>query len=465
MPPTASDSIEQNLSPMLASELGTFVAHLGYDAVPPAVVSAIKIRILDLLSAGLVGYRLGGHGTLLRLLGRERQATVWGAGEKRPLRDAVLINSFMAHSTYLDDGSRYTGGHPSSVVIPSAIALAEAQRASGRELIASVAAGYEIFLRLGRAIYPSTVVRGFQSTAVVGAVASAAASATLLKLSAGEAANALAIACNLGVGLKEALTSSGSQPLQVARSCEGGLLAARYAQQGAAGAAGIIENGFFKAFADKVAADDVVTDLGKSFRVFETYIKVHGGCRGNHAPVDVVQNLVKAHGIEPENIERIVIHVDSVTYAAEIHEPRDGTQAQFSVSFSVAVALLEGNASIFQYTDEKIADSRIRAMMSRIRVAVDSALDRNYPDKRGARAELILKDGRAFSGSVENARGEPEYPLSASEVENKFFDLTREILGENAGRVRDLVRDLEKLREVTALVRRLRAETPASVRR
>ncbi len=269
---------------MLVNEFGRFIAQTRYENLPAGVAETVKLRLLDLLAAALAGYHLGCHKQLLPILGGAGQASAWGLGKKLALRDATLLNSFLSHALYLDDGSRFTGGHPSPVVIPSAVALAETERATGRDLIAAVAVGYEIFLRLGRAIYPSTVVRGFQSTAVLGAAASASACASLLHFSPQVAKNALAIACNLGVGLKEALKSSGSQPIQVARSCEGGVMAALFARQGAEGADSILESGFLKAFAENPSTADLLTGLGTDFRIFETYIKIHGGCRGNHAP-------------------------------------------------------------------------------------------------------------------------------------------------------------------------------------
>ena len=443
---------------MLVNELGSFVARTRYDNLPADVVDAVKLRILDLFGAALASFHLDCHATLLRILGGAREATIWGEGKKLPLRDAAVVNSFLAHATYLDDGSRYTGGHPSSVVIPGALALAETRHAGGRDLISAVATGYEVFLRLGRAIYPATVNRGFQSTAVLGAVSSAAACANLERFDAVAAKNALAIAATLGVGLKEALKCSSSQPLQVGRSCESGIMAVLYARAGAAGADSIIENGFVRAFGDGAVPAHVTADLGARFRIFETYIKVHGGCRGNHAPVDVVQDLVKANAIMPDAIERISVQVDSVTYAAEIHDPKNGNEAQFSVAFSIAVALLEGNASIFQYTDEKVVDPGVRALMAKIRVEVNRALDVDYPDKRGAAAEIVLKNERAYRGSIENARGEPEYPLSAAEVEQKFLTLTADILGKaKARRVRDTVMRLEQLDDAARLAVQLKA--------
>ena len=442
---------------MLVNEFGKFIAETRYENLPADVAETVKLRVLDLLAAGLAGYHLGCHKQLLPILGGTGEATVWGVGKKLALRDAILVNSFISHALYLDDGSRFTGGHPSPVVIPSAIALAETQRATGRDLIAAVAAGYEIFLRLGRAIYPSTVVRGFQSTAVLGAAASAAACANLLRFPPEAAKNALAIACNLGVGLKEALKSSGSQPIQVARGCESGLVAALFAGQGAQGADSILEAGFLKAFAENAATADILTGLGTDFRIFETYIKVHGGCRGNHAPVDVVQDVVKNNAIKPESIASILIRVDSVTYAAEIHQPANGNEAQFSVAFAVAAALVNGDASVFQYTDANVADPRIRAMMTRIRIEVDKALDAGYPDQRAAAAEIVLVDGRRCNGYIPNAKGEPECPLSAAEIEAKFLTLTKDILPGGGARVRDLVLGLETLNDLSVLTASLKA--------
>ena len=442
---------------MLVNEFGKFIAQTRYENLPADVIATVKLRVLDLLAAGLAGYHMGCHKQLLPILGGAGEASVWGVGKKLALRDAILVNSFMSHALYLDDGSRFTGGHPSPVVIPSAVALAETRRASGRDLIAAVAAGYEIFLRLGRAIYPSTVVRGFQSTAVLGAPASAAACASLLHYSPDMAKNALAIACNLGVGLKEALKSSGSQPLQVARGCESGLVAALFAGQGAQGADSILEAGFLKAFAENAATADILTGLGTDFRIFETYIKVHGGCRGNHAPVDVVQDVVRSNAIETESIASIMIRVDSVTYAAEIHAPATGNEAQFSVAFAVAAALVNGDASIFQYTDAKVADPRIRAMMAKIHVEVDKKLDEGYPDKRASAAEITLADGRRCSGYIPNAKGEPESPFSGAEIEAKFLTLTRDILPGGGERVRDLVMRLETLEDMDVLTAALKA--------
>lgn len=437
---------------MLANDLGAFVAESRYDALPRQVAEALKLRILDLLAAGLAGHGLGHHASLMPLMEGAGCAAIWGAGTGFAPREAALVNSFTAHSTFLEDGSRHTGGHPSSVVVPGALALAETRRASGRELIAAVAAGYEVFLRLGRAIYPSTVRRGFQSTGVLGAPASAASCASMLRLDARRATHAIAIGCSLGSGLKEALKASRSGALQVARSCEAGVLAAQLAQAGETGAEGIIEDGFVGAFCDDAHLDGVLDGLGSEFRVPETYLKLHAGCRGSHAPVDVVQQMMRANRIVPQDIADISLYVDSVTLAGEVVDPRDAAQARFSIAFAIALALLEGAVSVFDYTEERLHDPRMRAMMGRIRVEADPALDARYPRERGARARITLVDGRCYEGSIGNARGEPENPLDRADIEAKFLGIAARMLGPAAAAtIRDLALNLERVDDMRRL--------------
>jgi 2-methylcitrate dehydratase PrpD len=441
---------------MLAARFGRFTADVRLTSLPPEIVAAVQIRILDTLGAGLAGVQLGNHRAILQMLeSGGGGARVWGEGITGTVREAALVNSFATHSTYLEDGSRFTGGHPSCVVIPAAIAEAEASHLSGAELIAAVAVGYEIFLRLGRAIYPATVVRGFQSTAVLGAVSAAAAVAHLRRMSAEASAHAIAIAASLGVGMKEALKSSASQPIQVARSCEGGIVAAMLAGGGLEGAPKIFEKGFLPAFGGEAETSSVTAALGTEYRIGETYLKRHAGCRGNHAPVDAALALREMHRIDPAQVRRVRAAVDTVTRAAAIEPPASGEQAQFSIGFSIAVALLDGNASIFQYTDARLADPAVRTLMDRITVEVEPRLDAGYPDKRAAEIEIELEDGRTLRHCVDNALGEPEWPLSAKEVEDKFFALAQPRLGGAAGAVRDMVANLPTLSDIATLTRLL----------
>jgi len=285
---------------------------------------------------------------------------------------------------------------------------------------------------------------------VLGSVAAAATVVNLLRMPSPHSAHALAIACTLGVGLKAALHSSGSQPLQVARSCEGGIVAALFAAAGAHGYDAIIEEGYFNAFGDG-AGTCALEDLGRRFSIGETYLKIHGGCRGNHAPIDAVQRIQSEHRFEADEVRSISIEVDSVTHSADIATPASGKDAQFSIRFGIASALLNGDASIFRFTDDAAAAPRMRALMSRIDVRPNKAFDKTYPKQRGARADLVLADGRQMTAFVENARGEPECPVTADEIARKFELLATPRLGTKTRRVMGLVMDLDALPDVRVL--------------
>ena len=447
---------------MLAERFGSYLAETRFSDLPAGVVKTAKARLLDLFGAGLAGYRLGLYRPVLATLpiGAEN-SRIWGEGTLAPAGTAATINSFMSHCTYLEDGSRATGAHPSSAVIPAILSLAEELRVPGDKVLLSIVLGYEVFIRIGRAIYPSTVTRGFQPTAILAALGAAAGCAKLLNLDADGCAHALAIGANLGSGLKEALKASASQPIQVGRSCEGGLVAAMLAKQGLKGYPLIIE-AFLRAHAAEVRQDDILAHLGEAYQIEETYLKVHGGCRGNHAPVDVVLKIVQDNQLSTEQIEKIQIGIDSVTDANEIQWPKNGEEAQFSIPFSVAAALVCGDASIFQYTDERVQDSEIRAFMERIRVEISPEMDRLLPMKRGAVGEVTTKDGHNYQASIDFARGEPEVPFSPEEIEDKFNLLAGNVLKQKTSQVIDNVYKLERLATINELTLLLKDEIVGS---
>lgn len=431
---------------MLARQLGDFAVAVSTARLTGAVRQATRLRILDTLGAGLAGVALGNHAVLEPVLQAPGCVQVWGAGWQRSAREAALVNSFAAHSTYLEDGSRYTGGHPSSVVIPAVLALAQERASRGDEILAATVAGYEVFLRLGRAIYPACVRAGYQSTAILGAVSSAAAASRLLRLSGEQAGHAISIAANLGSGFKEALKSAQTQPIQVARSCEAGIVAVLLAQAGHPGAPRVLEEGFLPAYGGRMGAPEraaIVDGLGEECLLPETYFKRHAGCRGNHAPLDATLDLAAAEKLAPTDVAWVRVAVDSVTRAAAIEPPADGKQAQFSIGFSVALALLKGEASVYDYRDEMLANPALQKMMRKVEVVVDPQLDAGYPQRRGAWVEVTLRSGRELRASVPNARGEPECPLTDEEVLEKFRTLAQPRLGSAAPCVEEMVLALE----------------------
>jgi 2-methylcitrate dehydratase PrpD len=165
----------------------------------------------------------------------------------------------------------------------------------------------------------------------------------------------------------------------------------------------------------------------------------------------VALEVVRQEQIDPSAIVAMRIAVDTVTLAASIEAPVNAEQTQFSIGFSVAVALLHGNASIFQYIEPRLQEPAVRELMKKIKVTADPKLDVGYPEKRAATIEIELLNGKVFKHAVDNARGEPEWPLQSTEIVEKFFAHTKEVLGARAQLVHDMVMQLEQLDDVSEL--------------
>ena len=435
---------------MITEELARLLDSIRYENLTEETVLAAKQRLTDFLAIAVAGNQLGTYREALSLFHEPGSCTVIATKEKVSLHNAVIVNGFMAHSTWYEDGSRITGGHPSSSIFPALLALAEQQNYNGRRLIEATVAGYEVFNRIGATLYPATVRRGFLPTGLLAPIAAAAACAKLMGLDAEGIAQAMNIAAPLGSGLKSAFRCGDVQPIQIGRGGEAGLTAARFAARGLKGYEGNLE-AFLKAHETNEGAE-VFTGPADRMEIVNTYMKVHAGCRGNHAPLDTVLDTLKSNAIRPENIEELIIDVDTVTAANENHDPQDHLQAQFNIPFSVAVALLHGNASLMQYTDENLADPAIRQMMGRIKVHVDADLDKLLPEKRGARCHFRLKDGNCYEGFTDLPEGEPERPLSQAKLEEKFILLTKDVLHEKSDALLRCLGRLEKLTSVMDLM-------------
>jgi len=442
---------------MISNLFGGLIEKTSYDQLPEDVIETAKLRLLDYFAVLAAGFEIQSYRPIAALAVRNGEASIFYDGRKTSLRDAALVNSFMAHSTWYEDGSRSTGGHPSSALLPALLAIAESRRKTGKDVILSTVIGYEIFNRIGQTMYPSSVRRGFQPTAILAPISAAAACAKVLNLSAKQIANAMNIAAPLGAGLKSAFKVGEVQPLQVARGCEAGLTAAILAEQNLSGYDGNIDS-FLYAYGINENSAVSADGWGIDYKIRKTYVKLHGGCRGNHAPIDAVRKIVLENHLKHEDIETIKITIDTVTAANEIHDPKNKEEAQFNIPFSIAVWLVKGNATIYQFSDENLHDPVIIACMGKVNIEIDPELDKLLPDKRGAKAEIVLRNGAVYRSFVDTPLGEPENPLTKREIVEKFAALAEKSLKKNTKTVIDCVFHLEQLKDISEFVQLFKAE-------
>jgi len=447
----------------LVNILSSHICQTSYDDLPDAVITATKDRIIDFLGVALSGYKSNVHKPALKALERyhtSNGASVIGEDVKLPCDLTAFINSSLCFD--MTDGSRAAALHPGPVVIPAALAVADvADKASGKDLMLAIVLGYEVMTRVGRAMNPSAVKRGFHPTSIVGPLGSAVAAGKIMNLDEACMSNALSIAAVSGSGLLDALRAP--EPfaqVQIARACHAGILSVLLAQSGIKGSDSILEGAFMPAFSDQYNLELVTTDLGKDYMIPKTYIKMHAGCRHIHAPIDAALHIVNSKGINWRDIQHISVRTYSVALDLEIEEPKTGQEAKFSIPFGIAVALVHGNAFVDRFTDQDLKDKQIQRLMRTVVVEHDPELDRDYPVKRGATVEITTRDGSAFRHTLDLARGEPECPYSKSEIEDKFKYLTSGIIDLEVGqRIMEFVNRLETTGEICNLFKWLKVRT------
>jgi 2-methylcitrate dehydratase PrpD len=447
----------------LCKKLAACIHRTSYDDFPEQVIRQAKWCILDLIGVSIVGNRQKASAYTLDIVsaaGGKKEATVWGSGIKVPVLAASQANAVQRHAIDMADGHRFANGHPGVVTIPAGVAIAESDDLTGRELIEAVVAGYEVFIRLGTAANPDLLLRGFHTTATVGAYAAACVSSKLLKRDHSQTENALSLAGLQSAGLLEALSSGeAGNSFQVGRTSQSGVLAALMAQRGADGPIDVFEEdkGFFRAFADKACDSELICkDFGKDFQITDVYCKQHAACRHVHTALDATAEIQSRHDLTPEAVEAIAVETYSIAknLTGHVSPPDSVLGAKFSTPVSIALYLIFGKTDYSTYDSKHLTDPMIRAIAEKVVVNVDSQRDVNYPKERSARVTIHTKD-RSHEHEMLYPRGEPESPLSEDEFKRKFQQNALSLYSnEPAEKIKEVILDLEnrKVRELTGLL-------------
>jgi 2-methylcitrate dehydratase PrpD len=350
----------------------------------------------------------------------------------------------------MDDGHRFAHGHPGVVTIPAALSIAETTGQSGKQLLEAIVVGYEIFGRLGTAINPDHLSKGFHTTATIGSFAAAAAVAKILGLSPGQIEHSLALAGLQSAGLLEALVSGQmSKSFQVGKAAQAGVLAACLAQEGAQGPSLIFEGqkGFFKAFGDKPCEPDHFFDnAGDQFEIMKVYFKGHAACRHAHTSLDAVNEIRKQERLDITTIDSI--EVETYTVAIQFtgqHTGRDSAiAAKFSIPVSIGLMLVFGSAAPDVYTDQNINNRMVQALADKVTIHASSERDIAYPGQRSARVSIKAQQ-QEFGHEILVAKGEPENPFSDSELLDKFIGNATKILSNAVAlKLSELILHMEK---------------------
>jgi 2-methylcitrate dehydratase PrpD len=371
----------------------------------------------------------------------------------------VLVNGTFAQGCELDDYYDQGGGHPGAATVPVIVALAQQQTVSGQELITAMVAGYEVGWRIGRALLPELMQRGYHAQSAVGVFIAAAAAGKILRLDPDRMTHALAIAGSHAGGTMEYDQSGGEvKRLHNGMACCGGLRSALLAEIGLTGPPTILEGerGILKVMSGKCNIDPIVNDLQagtENLALYHAAMKRFPVNASQHAPIELLDNLVREHKIDPRQVTEIKVEVNEgiLLHSGTIYQPKEVIEAQFSLRFSLALRLLKGNNDLQHYLDPAMWSDRAMLEIGRkIELLADpTAIG---PRRFACAMSIQFSDGREVRGSLAAPKGSYKNPLSAGELHDKFYRLGRTVLDDQRlGSIVDSVERIESAQSVAAL--------------
>ncbi|MDB5861199.1 MAG: MmgE/PrpD family protein [Ramlibacter sp.] len=451
-------------SVQLTSSLSTFARQLRFEEVPALGVERVRNAIIDCIACMLAGTatepaRIAAEWA--REEGGTPRATVPGFGFATSPTLAALVNGVSGHALDYDDVSPPMIGHPSVALVPALLAAAEVAESSGAELVTAYAIGLDAAARLGRLMNPEHYAHGWHATSTLGAVGAAVASGRLLGLDDAQMRNAIGMGASGAGGLRKNFGSM-TKALHAGQAAQRGLSAAMLAKRGFDADPEILcgDHGFIDAFrggrAQAADAASITFDTSQPLEIVASGVglKQYACCGCTHIAIDVLLDLVKAQRFGSEDVERIECGVNPLAPGVLIHNrAATGFQGKFSMQYSVAVALLDGEAGPRQFEDERAQRGDVQAMQQRVSMHVDP----DMPVQHGVfptRVTVHLKDGRTLGGEAHKARGmHPDLPLSAEQVAAKFRQCAAQSAQKvDAERALGLLLRLEHLRSARELM-------------
>jgi 2-methylcitrate dehydratase PrpD len=470
-------------APTPAQQVAAFATQAMVEGLPAVLRDDLAGRVVDLLGNCLAALREEPAAVVADAVsswGGTGAATAIGLPGEVPAPSAALVNGTLAHALDFDDTHLPSVLHPSSAVIPAALAVAEQAGASGTAFLDAAAIGIEMTCRLGMAGYDESAAnsvffdRGQHATAICGTVGAAVAAGLLQNLGADALTSAIGIACSMGSGVIEANRTGGTvKRVHCGWAAHAGVVAADFARCGLTGPPTVLEGrfGFLQAFCgDRFDITRVTDGLGDRWETLGIFFKPYPCNHFTHAGIDAALRLRRA-GIDPHSAVRLTLGVPAPvlhTIGEPVEEkkrPRTGYHGAFSGPYTVAAAFLGGSGlGLFypDFTDDAVADPARLALADKVDCVPDERCTAIFPRQFPAVLTAQFADGRAVTEQVLQNRGGPASPLSEQELTTKFhLNAERAVPGEAAQRIASLAWDLRshgRVADVTAELRALTAD-------
>lgn len=454
----------------VSGRLAGFIAETTYDVIPEDVREISRKAILDVIGCifGAIdeeSCRILEEFVLESGEGKGK-CTVIGTSKKASLLGSILVNASRADALEYSDVNKAGGGHPGSMVVPTALAVAETSGASGKDLLTAVALGYEAH-RVAVPLYPQAFRDGIHLVMFGGTFGAMATAAKLMGLSRTHLNNAFGICAVVPVAPFEPCRVGGQvKDLYTGWSARTGVLACLLAKKGLTGTGTILEGdlGLYRALHATKAASTALEGLGKDWITRATCVKPHASCRFTHSSADAALGLALTHDFGMNDIEGIEIVTDTVPYQLNKgSSPTTPIDARFSIPYVVAIALSKKRLVMLDdFSPEMLKDPIINSICRKISVRLDASLDALYPEPpegigyRTCIMKIRLANGQELQNRVDYPKGDPMNPVTFEEVTEKFRRITERTLSRRRVKmIVDWVKNLEECADCGSVIRQL----------
>jgi 2-methylcitrate dehydratase PrpD len=409
--------------------LSHFASGLDYAQLDPEVKDQVGWILADTLAAMVAGSaepELRAIATR-QSAGPHHVAQLIGLAKNSTPEAAAFINGSAGTFLEMDEGNRFSRGHPAIHVIPAALALSQERNADASQFMAAVVVGYEVGSRFGAA---SQVRGAMHPHGTWGTLGAAAACARIAEMDNKGMRQAINIAASLTTATSKQTMLQGGlvRNVYAGLSNRNGLLALNLVECGFTGERDGPSSLLGKIISESFQADAVVDGLGQDWHVMHNYFKMHSCCRYNHGTLDAIDHMSAVEKL-PAIDDIHHIEVDTYHLAAELNDPapQNTLAAKFSVPFAVATRLVTHSSALSSFTWEAVRNPDILALAKKVRVSHDPAMSARLPMERPAKVTIHLNDGCQRVGQAGVNRGDDALPYTRAELRDKFMDLTGRI--------------------------------------
>lgn len=413
-----------------------FVDHLYSlvdESLPEHVLEQARLCTMDYIGCAAAGAKMMAERDkqFFSLVSKQSgSSTVIGTKYVTTLHNAAFLNAMNAHATELDDGHRFGMIHLGASIFSALLPVAELEGIGKEDMLRGAVVGYEAAVLTAMAMQPSHKVRGYHTSGTCGTIGSAMAIAAAMHFTKQEMKSTLAAATAGAAGLLEMQEDDSElKPYNLAHAAVSGVMAAYAAKTGYTGPADPIggKRGLLAVMSENPNKALLTIFTEDRYEIERIYRKQYAACRHCHPAIEAALTIKHEHGLRAEDISSIQVETYKLAVGGHDHHVIQGVaSAKLSTPFSVALALVKDKAGVDDFNLINIKDNAILDLCQKVEVVINDELTSWSPQKRAAVVHITTVHDEQYTCEVDYPKGEPENPMTRSDVELKYKALTKD---------------------------------------